>query len=88
MALPLPREHPVLPRFERETWHYKRIGNTDFEVAVLVSRSLASSSKKTNSPLLVHFHGGGLIMGTILDSAILSVWYVDTPRSCSDGSRS
>jgi hypothetical protein len=87
MAFPLPRAHPILPRFERDTLCYKTLGSTDFEVAVLVPKSLTSSSKKVNSPLLVHFHGGSLLMGTILDSAILSVWYVHTPRSCSDGSR-
>jgi hypothetical protein len=79
MAFPLPREHPVLPRFERIDLCYKTLASTDFGVAVLVPNSLASSGKKTDTPLLVHFHGGALIMGTILDSAILSVWYVYTP---------
>jgi acetyl esterase/lipase len=74
MAFPLPRAHPVLPHFERETLCYKTLDGTDFDVAVLVPKSLASSGENTNSPLLVHFHGGGLLMGTILDSAILSVW--------------
>ncbi|KAF2668488.1 alpha/beta-hydrolase [Microthyrium microscopicum] len=74
MAFPLPRAHPVLPRFERVDLCYKTLGSTEFEAAILVSHSLASSSRKTNRPLLVHFHGGGLLMGTILDSAILSVW--------------
>jgi cephalosporin-C deacetylase-like acetyl esterase len=69
-----PRVHPTLPRFERVDLVYKSFNGTDFKAAVLVPKTVISSEHKTTSPLLVHFHGGGLIMGTPLDPEILSVW--------------
>lgn len=63
-----------LTPFERADVVYKTLNNTPFEAAVLVpKRSLAS--KNNPSPLLVHFHGGGLIMGTNLDPVMLPQWY-------------
>lgn len=78
MASSTPRVHPILPRFDRISLIYKTLNGTDFDAVVLVPKSLASSGKTMNSPLLVHFHGGGLMMGTPLDTEILSVWYISS----------
>jgi acetyl esterase/lipase len=63
----------LLPRFERVDTVYKTLDGTPFTAAVLVSRTLKSGQK--TCPLLVHFHGGGLYMGTILEPFFLSRWF-------------
>jgi len=62
----------LLPRFERAELVYKTIDNTQFECSVLVPKSIASTVKPL--PLLVHFHGGSLVMGTRLEPFFLSKW--------------
>jgi acetyl esterase/lipase len=71
-----PRVHPVLPLFDRVDIIYKTLNGIDFDAAILVPKTLLSSDGKAISPLLVHFHGGALLMGTNLDVEILSVWLV------------
>ena len=69
-----PRVHPTLPHFDRVDLIYKTLDGVDFDAAVLVPKNLVSSKANATSPLLVHFHGGALLMGTNLDTEILSVW--------------
>ncbi|KAK0744868.1 Alpha/Beta hydrolase protein, partial [Apiosordaria backusii] len=53
---------------------YKTVNTTAIKTAVLVPKALAASKKKTDAPVVVHLHGGGLIMGTNLEPAWISDW--------------
>ncbi|KAH8878593.1 alpha/beta-hydrolase [Thozetella sp. PMI_491] len=64
----------ALDRFERVHFVYKTLNGVDFEAAVLVPKPLAASGEKTKSPLLAHFHGGFLVLGTILEPVFLPLW--------------
>lgn len=55
---------------------YKTINATAIKAAVLVPKKLAASNKKADAPVVVHFHGGGLIIGTNLEPAFIADWYV------------
>ncbi|KFZ23672.1 hypothetical protein V502_01855 [Pseudogymnoascus sp. VKM F-4520 (FW-2644)] len=59
----------LFPRFERVDTVYKALNGTPFSTAVLVPKTLKSVQK--TCPLLVHFHGGGLFMGTNLEPRFL-----------------
>ena len=63
----------LFPRFERVDTIYKTLNGTPFPTAVLVPKTLKSVQK--TCPLLVHFHGGGLFMGTNLEPRFLSLWF-------------
>jgi acetyl esterase/lipase len=54
---------------------YKIIDGIPFGVSILVPKHIASS-EEAKCPLLVHFHGGGLVIGTRLDVPIMPLWYV------------
>jgi carboxylesterase type B len=56
--------------------NYKELNGTGIETAILVPKSL--STKKTTAPIIVHLHGGGLLVGTNLDPAFLSDWSVSS----------
>jgi hypothetical protein len=62
----------LLPHFERLELVYKTLDNTPFECSVLIPKSILS--KEVSCPLLVHFHGGALVMGTRLEPFFLSKW--------------
>lgn len=63
----------LFPRFERVDTVYKTLNETPFSTAILVPKTLKSVQK--TCPLLVHFHGGGLFMGTSLEPRFLSLWF-------------
>lgn len=66
----------ALGRFERVQFTYKTLNGVDFEVAVIAPKTVVASAAKQDSPLLVHFHGGGLVMGTVLEPFFISLWSV------------
>lgn len=63
-----------LINFERIDLVYKTLNEVDFEVAVLLPKSLASSQLDFICPLAAHFHGGGLVTGTVLDPFFTAKW--------------
>lgn len=63
-----------LADFERIDLIYKTLNEVDFEVAVLLPKSLASSRLDITCPLAAHFHGGGLVIGTVLDPFFTAKW--------------
>src|SRR3569833_973926 len=69
----------LFPQFQRLEVVYKTTNETPFPAAVLIPKSLKPSEKP--SPLLVHFHGGGLYMGTYLEPAFISKWFASPMRS-------
>jgi cephalosporin-C deacetylase-like acetyl esterase len=66
-------------QFERADVVYKTLNGVPFHAAVLVPKSSIGSHTQAH-PLLVHFHGGGLVMGAALDPGMLPHWYV-TPST-------
>ncbi|KAK4652262.1 hypothetical protein QC762_609590 [Podospora pseudocomata] len=60
---------------------YKTINATAIKAAVLVPKKLAASNKKTDAPVVVHFHGGGLIIGTNLEPVFIADWVTQLPVS-------
>ncbi|KAK4194410.1 Alpha/Beta hydrolase protein [Triangularia verruculosa] len=58
---------------------YKTVNTTAIKTAVLVPKKLASSKKKTDAPVAVHLHGGGLIIGTNPDPVFVADWLVQLP---------
>ncbi|KAH7190135.1 Alpha/Beta hydrolase protein [Fusarium oxysporum] len=52
---------------------YKIIDGIPLGVSILVPKHIGSS-EEAKCPLLVHFHGGGLVIGTRLDAPIMPLW--------------
>ncbi|KAK7582866.1 hypothetical protein V3481_012163 [Fusarium oxysporum f. sp. vasinfectum] len=52
---------------------YKIMDGIPFGVSILVPKHV-TSSEEAKCPLLVHFHGGGLVIGTRLDAPIMPLW--------------
>lgn len=63
-----------LADFQRIDLIYKTLNEVDFEVAVLLPKSLAFSQADITCPLAAHFHGGGLVTGTVLDPFFTAKW--------------
>ncbi|KAJ9157285.1 Alpha/beta hydrolase fold-3 [Pleurostoma richardsiae] len=66
-----------LADFKRIDLIYKTLNEVDFEVAVLLPKSLASSQPDITCPLAAHFHGGGLVIGTVLDPFFTAKWFLE-----------
>ncbi|KAK4149180.1 Alpha/Beta hydrolase protein [Chaetomidium leptoderma] len=67
-------------RFERTDVAYKTVNNTPIETAIFVPSTLSSGAgAKTDAPVpvLVHFHGGGLILGAFPEPFFLTDWVRD-----------
>ena len=60
--------------YDRIDVNYKTVNKTGIETAIFVPKSL--SAKKLTTPIIVHFHGGGLILGTNPEPFSLSDWSV------------
>ncbi|KAK4171501.1 Alpha/Beta hydrolase protein [Triangularia setosa] len=58
---------------------YKTVNITAIKTAVLVPKKLAAFDKKIDAPVVVHLHGGGLIIGTNLEPAFIADWYLSFP---------
>ena len=63
-------------KFDRIDVTYKTVNNTAIKTAIFVPKSLVSAAKPTTAPVLVHFHGGALIMGDNPEPFFLSDWSV------------
>lgn len=63
-----------LATFHRTSLVYKNVNGTPLEVAVLVPKGLAASPPADPSRLLVHFHGGALVVGCVLEPTFTSLW--------------
>jgi hypothetical protein len=72
----------MFPRFVRIDTVYKTLHGTPFTTAILVPNALTLTFKpmQTTCPLLVHFHGGGLYMGTNLDPRFTAQWFCLHPE--------
>ncbi|KAJ9144981.1 Alpha/beta hydrolase fold-3 [Pleurostoma richardsiae] len=69
----------LLPRFERHELVYKTMNDVPFHVSTLVPKGIAFA--KMTCPVLVHFHGGGLINGVTLEPAFLATWMLQLAES-------
>ncbi len=65
--------HAAFGKFERIDVVYKTVDGIPFEVSILVPRAVVSAPLLAR-PVLVHFHGGGFILGTALDPQTLPLW--------------
>lgn len=66
----------LLARFTRQDLVYKTVNDIRLSVAILTPKSLPPSDNDTKEyPVIVHFHGGALIVGTNPDPAFTSQWY-------------
>lgn len=63
-----------LADFKRVDLIYKTLNDVDFEVAILLPKSLTSSQLDITCPLIAHLHGGGLVIGTALDPFFTAKW--------------
>ncbi|OAA64727.1 Alpha/beta hydrolase fold-3 [Niveomyces insectorum RCEF 264] len=61
--------------FDRVDVPYKGPNGTPFTAAILVPRALKAATK--TCPLIAHFHGGGLYMGTNPEPSFLSRWSLE-----------
>lgn len=68
----------LLARFDRQDLVYKTVNDTPLSVAILTPLSLTHNDVKTY-PVIVHFHGGALVVGTNPDPAFTSRWYPPRP---------
>jgi acetyl esterase/lipase len=59
--------------FERTDVVYQTLDGIPFEVSILAPRSIILTSSSPR-PLLVHFHGGGFVLGTAFDPEITPKW--------------
>lgn len=63
----------LLSQFDRVDLVYKSVDDTRIEAAVLIPKAVSPSSPKSH-PILVHFHGGALVVGTNPDPSFLARW--------------
>jgi acetyl esterase/lipase len=68
-------------RFDRLDVPYKTVNGTPIEAAILVPRTLASATEAQSAPVLAHFHGGGLVLGTNPEPFFLADWVRDLAHS-------
>jgi len=59
--------------FNRINLVYKTLDGISFEAAVLIPKSLTPDPDKSY-PIIVHFHGGALIVGTNPDPSFFARW--------------
>ncbi|KAH6632143.1 Alpha/Beta hydrolase protein [Chaetomium tenue] len=64
-------------RFDRVDATYKTVNNTALQAAIFVPKTISSLTEATTAPVLVHFHGGGLITGAAPDLLFLVDWVRD-----------
>ncbi|KAK0627435.1 Alpha/Beta hydrolase protein [Immersiella caudata] len=65
-----------LAYFNRINLVYKTLDGIPFEAAVLIPKSLTPDPAKSY-PVLVHFHGGALIVGTNPDPSFFARWIIE-----------
>lgn len=70
--------------YERIDTTYKKIGSDEIKTAIFVPKNLVNKKggpgkNKKEVPLIVHWHGGGLIVGANPEPAWFANWYVFTP---------
>ncbi|KAL2200801.1 Alpha/Beta hydrolase protein [Corynascus similis CBS 632.67] len=70
-------------KFDRRDVAYKTVENTPIEAAIFIPKTLISSSEAVTAPVLVHFHGGGLITGAVPDPFFLVDWIRELAHSTS-----
>lgn len=63
-------------RFDRISVPYKSVNDTPIEAAIFVPKAISSSTETEQVPVLVHFHGGALIMGANPEPYFLADWFV------------
>ncbi|KAK1836835.1 Alpha/Beta hydrolase protein [Podospora conica] len=65
----------LLARFNRQDIVYKTVNDIPLSAAILTPKSLPpSTTDQKKYPVIVHFHGGALIVGTNPDPAFTSQW--------------
>ncbi|KAK4121243.1 alpha/beta-hydrolase [Parathielavia appendiculata] len=64
-------------RFDRIDVAYKTVNNTPIEAAIFVPKTLSPEAGPKPVPVLVHFHGGALIVGANPDPFFLTDWIRD-----------
>ena len=79
MALIPPERGPQVlgdleARFDRIVVTYKTVHNTALEAFIFVPKTI-SATDATTAPVLVHFHGGALILGTAPEPFFLTDWF-------------
>ncbi|KAK4225383.1 Tuliposide A-converting enzyme 2, chloroplastic [Podospora fimiseda] len=73
--------------YERIDVAYKKINETDITTAIFVPKALIKKNgghghgKPANVPLIVHWHGGGLIVGAAPEPAWFPNWLQEIPVS-------
>ncbi|KXX75850.1 Tuliposide A-converting enzyme 2, chloroplastic [Madurella mycetomatis] len=71
----------IQARFDRLDVAYKSVNGTPIETAILIPKTLSSNNSPQNAPVLVHFHGGGLVCGTNPEPFFLVDWIRDLAYS-------
>jgi carboxylesterase type B len=61
--------------FHTADFTYKTVGDTPLDLTILIPKGV----KTGKCPLLVHFHGGGLIVGDKMFADWFAFWYVLLP---------
>jgi len=62
----------VQEHYDRIDVDYKAVNGADIQTAILVPKALCD--EKMTVPIIVQFHGGGLIIGSNWEPAWLSDW--------------
>jgi acetyl esterase/lipase len=61
-------------RFDRINVAYKTVNNTPIETAIFVPKTLSPAAGTQTVPVLVHIHGGALIVGAFPEPFFLVDW--------------
>jgi acetyl esterase/lipase len=64
-------------RFDRINVAYKTVNNTPIETAIFVPKTLSAEAEAQAVPVLVHIHGGALIVGAFPEPVFLVDWFVN-----------
>ncbi|KAH8430694.1 alpha/beta hydrolase [Aspergillus melleus] len=67
----------TLAQFQILTTTYKTVHGHDITTDILIPRSLSTNTPQTPRPILLRYHGGGLIAGSSLFPAFFNPWYLE-----------
>ncbi|KAI9035826.1 uncharacterized protein KD926_002855 [Aspergillus affinis] len=67
----------TLAQFQILTTTYKTVHDHEITTDILIPPSLSTNTPRTPRPILLRYHGGGLIAGSSLFPAFFNPWYLE-----------
>jgi acetyl esterase/lipase len=76
-----PAYSALIQKFNRHEITYKTFNSIHFPATILVPKHITSGNAAESSPIIAHFHGGGLWVGTSMEPFFTHVWLLELALS-------